>query len=269
MQDHVSQELLLSRSRNNRAQLFHILVLAASALLSGSVTAQSDSEQNIRLRGRVLAEVASLTMGAGVGPQYQTFIFGVETTTPDGKATVLPVEILYAFFKDQGPLKESFYDHSKLYELEVERDRNCDSPLKKLAYERNSDQTGKELPPRNILYVLYGTPRELLKPDVVLRCYVLHGHKYKVISQDAERITRCDIRVPGELQDSTFSVIYTFDTEKGKPTHIERMKNDVLPDDGFVACISRWTVPSMHKGSATFLWNPTDGWVLNVSGKSN
>jgi hypothetical protein len=269
MPDHVSQELLLSRK--NRARLFSI-VLVAGVLLPANVTAQShpqQMQQNIRLKGRVLAEIASLTMGAGVGPQYQTFIFGVETTTAEGKASVQPVEILYAFFKDQGPLRESFYDHSKLYELEVERDRKCDLPLRKLAYETNSDQTGKELPPTNILYVLYGAPRDLFNPDVILPCYVLLGHRYKVVSQDAERITRCDIRVPPELQDSPFSVIYAFDTEQGKPTHVKKIKNDVLPDDGFAACISRWIVPSMRKGTATFLWNPADGWTLNVSAQSN
>src|ERR1700694_3782608 len=75
--------------------------LAMIALLSSSLTAQGDSVhgKNTHLVGRVLAGISSLTMGAGVGPQYQTFIFGVESTNGQGERTVTPVEVLYAFFQ--------------------------------------------------------------------------------------------------------------------------------------------------------------------------
>jgi hypothetical protein len=241
------------------------------ALLSTSVIAQSDSmpnEKKTPLVGRVLADVASLTHGAGLGPQYQTFIFGVESKNTQGEQVVAPVEILYAFFKDEGLLRDSFFDHSKLYELNVVRDSRCDQPLSKLSYEKNADTTGKELPPTNVLQILYGAPRDVLKPDLVLPCYVLHGPRYKVISQDADRINSCLVRVPRELQDAPFTVVYKFETKEGKPVNITRVKNDFLRDDEFTACISRWTVPSMSKGVATFAWNATDGWTMNVSGES-
>jgi hypothetical protein len=246
----------------------YVALLAMSAILCTSAAAQNDSAskgKKIPLVGRVLAGIASLTFGAGLGPQYQTFIFGVESKNAQGEQVVTPVAILYAFFKDQGPLRNSFYDHSKLYQLIVERDSRCDQPLSKLSYDRNVDETGKELPPTNVLQILYGAPRDVLKPDLVLSCYALRGPAYKVIRQDADRITRCQIRVPRELQDATFTVAYKFDTKDGKPLNITRVTNDFLPDQDFTACISRWTVPSISKGVATFAWNAADGWTMNVS----
>ncbi len=236
-----------------------------------NVIEQSDSmpnEKKTPLVGRVLADVASLIHGAGLGPQYQTFIFGVESKNTQGEQVVTPVEILYAFFKDEGLLGDSFFDHSKLYELNVVRDSRCDQSLSKLSYEKNVDATGKELPPTSILQILNGAPRDVLKPDFVLPCYVLHGPRYKVISHDADRITRCQVRVPRQLQDAAFTVVYKFETKDGKPVNITRVKNDFLRDDEFTACISSWTVPSMPKGVATFAWTATDGWTMNVSGQN-
>jgi hypothetical protein len=247
-----------------------MVLLGMSVLLPASMIAQSDSmpnEKQTRLVGRILADVASFMHGAGVGPQYQTFIFGVESKNTRGEQVVAPVEILYAFFKDEGLLRDSFFDHSKLYELNVVRDSRCDQSLSKLSYEKNADTAGKELPPTNILQILYGAPRNVLKPDLVLPCYVLHGPRYKVISQDADRISSCRVRVPRNLQDATFAVVYKFETKDGKPVNITRVKNDFLRDDEFTACISRWKVPSMSKGVATFAWNAADGWMMDVSGK--
>jgi hypothetical protein len=230
--------------------------------------AQSDSmpkEKKTLLVGRVLGYINSLVVGAGIGPQYETFIFGVESKNAQGEQIVVPVEILYAFSKDEGLLRDSFFDHSKLYELNVVRDARCDQTLSKLSYETNAHITGEALPPTNILRILYGSPRYLFKPNSVLPCYVLHGRQYKIISQDADRVTDCQIRVPRELQDAPFTVVYKFETKEGKPVNITRMKNDSLRDDEFTACISRWIVPSMPKGVATFVWNATDGWTMNVS----
>jgi hypothetical protein len=215
--------------------------------------------------GRVLGYINSLVVGTGLGPQYETFIFGVETKNAQGEPVVAPVEILYAFFKDEGLLQDSFFDHSKLYELTVVRDSKCDQPLSKLSYETNTDTTGKKLPSTSILRILYGSPRDLFKPDSVLPCYVLHGHEYKVVSQDADRVTDCQIRVPRELQDSTFIVVYKFETKDGKPVNIMRVKNDFLRDDEFTVCISRWTVPSMARAIAMFSWSASDGWAMDVS----
>jgi hypothetical protein len=242
-----------------------------SALLSTAAVGQSDSvstEKRVPIVGRVLANVATLGFGAGLGPQYQTFIFGMESKNAQGDQVVKPVEIVYAFFKDEGPLRDSFFDHSKRYELNVVRDSRCDQPLSKLSYEKNTDTSGKELPPTNVLQILYGTPRDVLKSDAILPCYILHGLRYKVISQDADRITSCQIRVPRELQDATFTIVYKFDTKDGRPVNITRVKNDFLQDDEFAACISRWKVPSMAKGVATFAWNAVQGWTMNVSAAS-
>jgi hypothetical protein len=263
----------LNPKRISRAKrlLRYLLLCVSTVLLCTNLSGQSSSipkEKKIALKGRVLADVASLTFGAGVGPQYQRFIFGVESKNAHGEQVVTPVEILYAFFKDQGPLRDDFFNHSTVYELNVVRDSNCDQSVSALSYEKAEDTTGKELPPLKVLQVLYGAPRDVLKPDAVLPCYILHGREYKVASQDADRITRCLVRVPQELQDSAFTVIYKFETKDGKPVNIIRVKNDVLKDDEFAACISRWTVPSLKVGYARFTWNPTDGWTLSVSVKN-
>jgi len=241
--------------------------LAMIALLSSSLTAQGDSVhgKNTHLVGRVLAGISSLTMGAGVGPQYQTFIFGVESTNGQGERTVTPVEVLYAFFKDQGPLRDSFYDHSKVYELTVERESRCDQSISKLAYELNTDPTRKSLPPTDLLYIPYGAPRSLLETDAVLSCYVLRGPAYRVISEDPDRINSCLVRVPPELQDKPFAAVYEFATKDRKPVNVRKLKNDFLPDKNFISCISQWTVASMSKGVATFTWNPASGWTTTVS----
>ena len=75
--------------------------------------------------------------------------------------------------------------------------------------------------------------------------------------------------MPGDLQDATFAVVYKFETKAGKPVNITQVKNDFLEDNEFTACVSHWTVASMSKAVATFLWNPTDGWAMDVSGGKN
>lgn len=245
-----------------------IVLLVMTALLFTAVAEQggpSFKEKRCHIVGRVLANIASVTFGAGVGPQYQTFIFGVESRDGQRNSVVKPVEIIYTFFKDEGPLADSFFDHSKLYEMEVARDSQCDQLLGKLSYQRNTDVTGKELPSTTVLQVLYGTPYHLLKSDLVLPCYVMHGLRYKVVSQDADRVTNCQIHVPRELQDGNFTIIYKFETKGGVPVNITRVKNDFLQEDQFAACISRWKVPSISKGVASFTWNGTEGWTMSVS----
>ena len=237
-------------------------------MLPAYIVAQNHSapkQKEVVLTGRVLADVASLSLGAGVGPQYQKFVFGVDAKNPQGEQVVTPVEILYAFFKNEGPLRDEFFDHSKVYALNVIRDSKCDQPLDKFSYEKNSDENEKILPPTKSLQVLYGTPPDALRPDAVLPCYILHGRKYKVVSQDAERISRCFVRVPQELQNKVFIVVYRFETKDDKPVNITRVNNEYLKDDEFIACISRWTVTSVSKAVASFTWNAAEGWTLSVS----
>ena len=130
--------------------------------------------------GHVLASVDSLISGAGLGPKYETFIFGVESKGKKGKQIVTPVEIVYAYHKSTGPLPAVFFDYSKRYELRVERDSRCDEKLGVLSYEKNEDENGKELPATYILRMMDGAPKDLLKSDSLLPCYILRSGDYRV-----------------------------------------------------------------------------------------
>jgi hypothetical protein len=215
----------------------------------------------VKIRGRVLADATMFPLGT-LDWKYTTFIFGAE----DRKTHVTPVKISYAFSNADGLLPDSFFDYSKRYELRTVREPQCDESVDTISYVGNVDsETGTPLPRTKILQVLYGAPRELLKPDAVLPCYVLYGRKYRVLSQDPDRITRCFVRVPRELQDATFTVVYTFETKSGRPEKIAKVKNDFLPGGEFTACISRWKIPSMSKGAATFSWSAAEGWTMVVT----
>jgi hypothetical protein len=48
------------------------------------------------------------------------------------------------------------------------------------------DQSGKPLQPSYVLRFLEGAPKDLLKPDAVLPCYVLRPGKYKVLDESKE-----------------------------------------------------------------------------------
>lgn len=238
-------------------------------LLPGGLSGRSgfpNDEKAISLRGRVLANIASLSFGVGVGPQYQTFVFGIESQQ---SGNVVPVKIVYAFFKNQGPLREDFFDHSRVYELNVSRDFACDERVDKLSYVPSVGPNGEKLAPMKVLQLVYGVPSDVLGADTVLPCYILHGPKFKVIAHDADRITRCFVRVPPNLQDKVFTVVYKFETKDGKPMNVTKVRNDFLKDDEFTACISQWTIASMHEVFAEFTWNAAEGWTLNVSAKSN
>lgn len=130
--------------------------------------------------GRVLADVSTLASGSGLGPKHAVFIFGVEE---DRGTHVAPVKISYAFFKSEGPPPDSFFDHSKRYELQAARDPKCDESVNSLAYVKNVDESGKPLAPSYVLRVLDGAPKDVLKLDAVLPCYVLRPGKYRVLSQ--------------------------------------------------------------------------------------
>jgi hypothetical protein len=59
------------------------------------------------------------------------------------------------------------------------RTPRCDESVKKLSYEENEDETGKPLPPTYILRMMDGAPKDLLKPDSVLPCYLLRPGNYQ------------------------------------------------------------------------------------------
>lgn len=146
---------------------------------------QAKVQQETLIKGRVLAWSESLVIGSGLGPSSRVFVFGIESATDSGKQ-LEPVKILYAFFKDRGPLPDSFYDYSKRYELKVVRDPKCDENVNSLSREKAVDESGKELQPTDSLRFLDGSPRGILKPDRILPCYVLRPGGYGIVAPKKE-----------------------------------------------------------------------------------
>jgi hypothetical protein len=176
-------------NQNNKKQIgifsCTVVVFLAAALTSMSATQDSPddkvaTEKTRPLVGRVLADVSTLTFGAGLGPKYTSFIFGVEE---GGSTHLVPVKVSYAFFKSDGPPLESFFDYSKRYELKAIRDPKCDETVDSLSYVKNVDESGKPLPPTYVLRFSKGAPKVVLKPDAVLPCYALRPGNYKLIDQ--------------------------------------------------------------------------------------
>ena len=50
----------------------------------------------------------------------------------------------------------------------------------------------------------------------------------------------------------------------------QKIKNDFLPGDDFVSCISEWRLPSLHgSGAAELTYKHSEGWtVMTISGKN-
>ena len=107
-----------------------MVVLTAVSVAQKTPEGQVATEKTRPLVGRVLADVSTLTFGAGLGPKYTGFIFGVEES---GSAGVVPVKVSYAFFKSQGPPPVSFFDYSKRYELQAVRESKCDESVNSLS----------------------------------------------------------------------------------------------------------------------------------------
>ena len=158
--------------------LLATVLMSTNLLAQRTPTSKAGTEKPTRIVGHVLATVGSLVFGAGLGPQYTTFVFGVEE---DGGARVAPVKISYAFFKSEGVPPDSFFDYSKRYEMQAVRDPKCDETLNSLSYVKNVDESGKPMQPTYVLRILEGAPKDVLKPDFVLPCYVLRPGKYKVV----------------------------------------------------------------------------------------
>jgi len=117
-----------------------------------------------------------MSTGTGLGPRAVEFIFEIEKAG----APVRSVEISYQFFSRDGRLPSSFYDHSKLYELHVVRDRRCDVSVDDISWWKNLDVEGNALPRTYRLNFLDAFPEDMLNPNAVLPCYVLHAGDYKV-----------------------------------------------------------------------------------------
>lgn len=86
-----------------------------------------------------------------------------------------------------------------------------------------------------------------------------------------ETVKPCDVKVPRELRESSFVVVYRFNVaNKGATQNIRKVKNDYLPDEPFVSCIADWKLPAVGgEATATFFRKPAaGGWTeLVVSAK--
>lgn len=161
-----------------------IFCVLTGALAQGTGQQKPAEEKTATVQGRVLA-IVEMYLGGGLGPQWDEFVFGVEPTGSHGKQ-VAPIKVMYAYNDPKGKLGGKFFDHAKLYEFQLERDRTCDETVAKVSQVENRDLSGK-VAPYNALGVLDGAPKDLLKLDLVLPCYVLRHGKYKVVSQDKQQ----------------------------------------------------------------------------------
>jgi hypothetical protein len=158
---------------------FSFALLLAFAICAPSVAQSSSTREKQTLRGRVLAEVAR-PYGSGLGPLWRFFIFGIESENEPNK--IKPVLMAYLFhnFKLDPPLREDFFDHSKLYELTVAREQRCDEGVNTLSIVNNETVDGKPLPPSPGISFVHGAPTDILKSDMVLTCYVFHRGDFRV-----------------------------------------------------------------------------------------
>jgi len=168
-----------------KSLLLRILVLAylPGLIFLSDVAGQNKTISRTHLRGRVLAAIDSPNFGAGVSLLHQQFIFGLESKDHRGEDVITPVEISYSFTPSEGPLPESFFDHSKLYELQGYRAPNGDSVLASIAYIKNSDGDGNPLPSKLILRLLDGAPKDILKMNMVLPVYLIGSDNYRIIDK--------------------------------------------------------------------------------------
>jgi hypothetical protein len=150
-----------------------------------SVPGQSKPElknpdKNATLTGRILAEVGYTTgyLRGALGDRFEVFVFAVERAT--GDVPVTPVKVMFKFYPSESPLPTSFFNYSFRYELQLTREPSCDETVQSLSYEKNADETGKALPPAKVLRFLDGAPKDVLKPDAVLACYVLRPGNYRI-----------------------------------------------------------------------------------------
>jgi hypothetical protein len=178
----------------NRRSGLASLVLSISMLLAPGSTSEQDLSENVphngktvvekqlTLKGHVLARVEGLAYRINPlgGQRYEVFIFGIDKWERTGKSAA-PVKVIYKFYRDEPNLPEKFFDFSSRYVLTVVRDTKCDESVKSLSYEANVSESGKPLPATYVLKVLDGAPTDVLKPDLLLPCFVLRPGQYRVV----------------------------------------------------------------------------------------
>jgi hypothetical protein len=162
--------------------VFYALSLAAPPLLGQAPIASNSKivSKEVLIRGRVLADIAWQAHGSGLGPKYETFIFGWEQI--DG--SLLPVKIAYAYFGKNG-LPASFFNFTRRFELKAVQQKQCEQTVGNLSVIRNIDPSGQELSSSNVLRPLHGVPNDLLKPEMNLSCYIVEEGKFKSLTTPA------------------------------------------------------------------------------------
>jgi hypothetical protein len=175
--------------RNALASLVSsVCVLLALSFEQNSLAKQSRDDKTVvrkqvPLTGHVLARVEHLTgylVNSLGGQRYDVFVFGTDNGEKQESPPV-PVKVVYEFYRDEPNLPEKFFDFSSHYELTVVRDAGCDESVKSLSCETDLEQ-GKPPSPRYILRVLNRAPTDVLKPDLILACYVLRPGQYATLS---------------------------------------------------------------------------------------
>jgi hypothetical protein len=91
------------------------------------------------------------------------------------------VRIAYAFYKNDQLPPESFWDYSKLYDLDVKRDQKCDTTVEAISSEKNVDEHGNELPAAYVLRSVKNAPANALQRNAYLPCYVLSFGQYRQV----------------------------------------------------------------------------------------
>ena len=178
----------------NRRTALTSLLLSAGILIAlffgqNSFAKQSPDDKSVLrnqvpLTGHVLARVEHLTgylenlLG---GQRYDVFVFGTDNGQEQANPPV-PVKVVYEFYRYEPNLPERFFDFSNRYELTVVRDTKCDESVKSLSYETDL-VPGNPPSPRYILKVFNGAPADVLKPDLVLACFVLRPGKFRTVSR--------------------------------------------------------------------------------------
>jgi len=180
-----SSDALDRQNNKQRIRFYKAACLLTSLFLIGVLSlAQKPAlpkTKTVSLKGRPLAGVDYLTgfLRGGLGDRYEVFVFGVDPSNRG--SSIAPVKVMYRFFQSESALPDSFFDASKRYELEVVRAPDCDETVQSLSYQKNTDDTGKPLASTYILRPLTGTPQNVLKPDLMLPCYVLRPGRYKML----------------------------------------------------------------------------------------
>ena len=168
----------MNRSRTVASFVLIVGLLLALCSEPDSVAKPPQKEKNavrkpVLLTGRVRARVEHLT-GYSIntlgGWLYDVFVFDSDNPEKQGSPPA-PIKVVYEFYQYEPALPDKFFDHSKVYELSVYRHAGCDQSVKSLSYETVLEE-GKAPRPNYILKVLEGAPTDVLKPDLILPCFL-------------------------------------------------------------------------------------------------